>query len=373
MTDTPELDDRALNRATLERQLLLRRHDLTVPEALTHLVGLQAQVPNPPYLGLWTRLTRFALDDLTQLLERREAVRGGMMRGTLHVVTAEDFLALRPVLQPVFERAQRGFFRRATEGLDLAGLTAFAAEKLDEKPRNGTELKALLAERWPDRDARQLLYSVQYLLPAVYVPPGGTWGRGGSVPLTTVESWFGRPLPAETDPARMILRYLAAFGPASVKDVQAWSGLTRLAAPIRELRPQLRVFRAAGSGAELFDLPDAPRPGPDTPAPVRLLPEYDNLLVAYADRNRVISDEHRRITNTKNGMVAATVLVDGRVAGRWRLDPGRESTAVEVEPFRRLDDTVLAAVHDEATALLTLAAPDAPRHEVRVTDVAAGA
>ncbi|MFI6939917.1 winged helix DNA-binding domain-containing protein [Streptomyces sp. NPDC050418] len=348
------LDNRALGRASLARQLLLRRHGLGVEEAVEHLVGLQAQLANPPYVGLWSRLSGFALADLTELLTARDVVRGGLMRGTLHVATARDFRRLRPVLQPVFDKAQRGFFRRDTEGMDLGELTAFGASVLDARHSTNGELRAALAERWPERDATALLHSVQYLLPMLYVPPGGTWGAGGATPMATVESWLGGPLPEADGPAELILRYLAAFGPATVKDIQAWSGLTRLKQPVDELRPKLVTYRSAESGAELFDLPDAPRPDPDTPAPVRFLPEYDNLLVAYADRTRIISDEHRAITNTRNGSVAATVLVDGRVAGRWRIDRAAKTgpAALEAEMFVPLSPADREQVEAEGERLL---------------------
>lgn len=365
MPDPDVLDNRALGRATLARQLLLRRHAMTATEAMEHLVGLQGQLANPPYLGLWSRLSTFAITDLTELLTSRKAVRGGLMRGTLHVVTARDFLRLRPVLQPVHDRAQRGFFRRDTEGMDLGELAAFCASVLDERYSTNVELRKALAAKWPERNATSLLHSVQYLLPTVYVPPGGTWGTGGSTPLATVDSWLGTPLPESDGPSEMILRYLAAFGPASVKDIQAWSGLTRLKQPVDELRPKLVTFRSAESGVELFDLPDAPRPDAGTPAPVRFLPEFDNLLVAHADRTRVISDEHRAITNTRNGGVAATVLVDGKVAGRWRLVRAKKAVTLEIEPFAPFAASDRKQVLAEGEALLAFAGEDAEEQGVR--------
>ncbi|MFP3991492.1 winged helix DNA-binding domain-containing protein [Streptomyces sp. E11-3] len=358
------LDRRALNRATLARQLLLQRHDMTASEAIGHLIGLQSQLPNPPYIGLWTRLRDFAIDDLTRLMNERTVVRCLLMRGTLHLVTAEDLIRLRPVVQPALDRSQRGFFRRDTEGMDLAELASFVSGVLGETPTNNVQLRKLLAERWPDRKSSALLHSTQFLVPMVYVPPGGTWGKGGSVPMTTVESWLGRSVGADGSPRDMILRYLAAFGPASVKDVQAWSGLTRLKQHIEELRPRLYCDRDE-NGVELFDLPDAPRPDPDTPAPVRFLPEYDNLLVAHADRTRVISDAHRKLTNSNNGMVAATILVDGEVRGRWRLERARRAATLAVEPFGPLAEGDQRALAEEGGRLLGFAAADAETHDIR--------
>jgi len=359
------LDPKALGRATLARQLLLTRHPMPVCDAVEHLVGLQAQLPNSPYLGLWSRIVGFELADLTELLVTRTLVRGGLMRGTLHVVTARDFLRLRPVVQPVFNRAQRGSFRRETDGMDIRELTTFATAVLNGRHSTNIELRDALAQRWPDRDAQSLLYSVQYLLPMLSVPPSGTWNTGGSPAWATVESWLGAPLPASDGPAKLILRYLAAFGPASIKDIQAWSGLTRLTQHVNELRPVLTAFHAANSGAELFDLPDAPRPDPDTPVPVRFLPEYDNLLVALADRTRILDDEHRAITNTRNGNVAATVLVDGRVAARWRFLRSSTMATLEVEPFSPVSSRITEQVVEEAERLLAFAYPDAQERNVR--------
>jgi len=358
-----ELDQRTLNRATLARQLLLRRHDMAAKDAVAHLVGMQSQLPNPPYTGLWSRLERFGIEDLTGLMNRREVVRGSLLRGTLHVATAEDFQELRPVVQPLFVKAARSF-RKATDLLDIDELLAYGAKVLADHEHTSADLKRLLGERWPECDANLLLYSVQCLLPLVYVPPGGTWGKGGSSVLATAESWFGRPLPTSTDPTSMILRYLAAFGPSSVMDIQFWSGLTHLKQLVEELRPRLRTFRSAKTGVELFDVPDGHLPDADTPAPVRLLPEYDNLLMAHADRTRVISDEHRATTHTRNGMIAATVLVDGVVAGRWRMTRKKSAATVEVEPFTRFDSAVAEEVEVEAARLLVFAHEDAGTREV---------
>ncbi len=364
MAGATVLDNRALNRATLERQLLLRRHDMTVREAVTHLVGMQSQLPNPPYTGLWSRLERFELDDLTELMNRREIVRGSLLRGTLHVATAEDYIALRPLLQPLFVKAARTF-RKATDLLDIDEMLAYATEILADQRHTGADLKRALGERWPECDASLLLYATQCLLPLVYVPPGGTWGKGGSSVLATAESWFGRTLPEMTDPRDTILRYLAAFGPSSTMDVQFWSGLTHLKPVMEDLRPRLRTFRSAETGVELFDVPDAPLPDPDTEAPVRLIPEYDNLLMAHADRTRVISDERRAITHTRNGMIAATVLLDGVVAGKWRVARGKQSAvAVEVEQFRRFTPEERELVEAEAAAFLAMAYKDADTRDV---------
>lgn len=358
------LSTRALNRAALARQLLLERATLPVIDAIERLIGLQAQLPNPPYVGLWTRLANFQQRDLTRLMERRRVVRSTMMRATQHLVTARDYLQLRPVLQPVLERSWRNNWERKAGGVDRSELLAAGRELLTEQPRTITELRALMAERWPKHDASALAYAVQFLLPLVHVPPGGTWGKGGAVPAVLAESWLRRPMSSDESPEELIVRYLGGFGPATVNDIQEWSGLTGLKAAVHALRPQLEVMHDE-HGRELFDLPDAPRPDPDTPAPVRFLPEYDNLILAYADRTRMISDENRKRIWTPNGMLA-TVLVDGTVAGRWKIVRERGTASLVVEPFARLTRRDKQALAAEALALLAFTDPDGAAHDVRV-------
>ncbi len=328
---------RALNRATLERQMLLRRRKLPAIEAIEHLVGMQAQAPDPPYVGLWTRLEGFCSEELARLILDRRAVRVALMRNTIHLVTARDCLALRPLVQPVLDRglyANRAH-RTGVEGVDIEALVAAGRELLEGRPRTAKELGELLRGRWPDRDPASLARAIRHLVPLVQVPPRGVWRKSGPAAHTTAETWLGRPLDPDPLLDEMVVRYLGAFGPATVKDVQTWSGLTRLGEVTERLRSRLRAFRDE-HGNELFDLPDAPRPDPVTPAPPRFLPEFDNLILSHADRTRVIANDYRKAIASKNGMVPATVLVDGFVRGTWKMERTRGKATLVIEPFEPL-------------------------------------
>ncbi|WP_328535960.1 winged helix DNA-binding domain-containing protein [Streptomyces sp. NBC_00344] len=321
---------RALNRATLDRQFLLRRVALPAADAVARLLGLQAQNTRPPYFQLWSRLENFDPGELSDLLETREAVRIVTMRSTIHLHTADDALTLRPLVQAARERELRAF-RNGLAGVDLDRLAEISRGLVEERPRTMKELRECLLKEWPDADPLALSVAARCRLPLVQVTPRGLWGRSGQVALTTVEQWLGRrpePVPA---PDATVLRYLRAFGPASVKDMQMWAGLTRLTEVFERLRPGLVTFRDA-TGAELFDLPDAPRPDEDTPAPPRFLPEFDNVLLAHADRTRVIPAEYRG-RNGKGNQAFGSFLLDGFLAGIWRTKEYRGTLTLQIDPF----------------------------------------
>lgn len=346
---------RELNRATLARQMLLERGDVPAYEAVRRLAGLQAQVPNPPYIGLWTRLRGFDLGRLTDLIEERRVVRSSMMRATLHLTTAEDYLLLRPALQAALDRSLRSIAGRRLEGLDLDRLVSAARAMVEEEPRTFKELQGRLLEMEPDRDPSALAYLVRMRLPLVQTPPAGTWGTGGSPRFALPEPWLGARLAGPDESLRALaLRYLAAFGPASAKDFQAWSGLTGARALLQELRPELVVFRDE-DGVELLDLPDAPLPPADTPAPPRFVPEYDNLVLSHADRRRVIAAENRRGVFLSAARVRATILVDGFVAGAWRIQKTKKAATLVIEPFAPLASRDRDALTEEGERLLRLA------------------
>lgn len=368
------LDVRSLNRALLARQQLLARQPLAPSEAIERLVGLQAQAPAAPYVGLWTRLRDFRPETLSELLVQRRAVRIALMRGTVHLVTARDALTLRPLVQPIFDRDLRvnSTYASGLAGLDLAALARTARALVDARPRTMTELRASLHERWPDRDAASLAYGARGLLPLVQVPPRGLWGLGGLPTLTTAEAWLGRPLAPRPSIGGMVRRYLAAFGPASVMDVQAWSGLTRLGPAVERLRPSLRSFYDE-RGVELFDLPDAPRPDYDTPAPPRFLPEYDNLFVSHADRSRVVAEPDRGRLILDGRQIVGTVLVDGFARGTWKIRRTGGRAVLEVAPFRRMTAGEAAAVGQEAERLLEFTDAGVAAREVRIGAVSSRA
>ncbi|HZI11383.1 MAG TPA: winged helix DNA-binding domain-containing protein [Myxococcus sp.] len=363
------LSARALNRALLARQLLLRHSRMSVPDTVEHLVGLQAQAPFSPYFALWSRLEGFRPEALSRCLLDRSAVRIVLMRGTLHLVTARDALAIRPVVQPVLERAfASSAYHRKLAGVDLAALEAAGRALVEEKPRTPAELGALLEARWPGRDSGSLAQAIRSLLPLVQVPPRGVWGQSGQPTLTTAEAWLGRPMVSDGSPDALVLRYLAAFGPASVKDLQVWSGLTRLREVVERLAPGLRAYRDE-KGQELWDVPDAPRPDPDTPAPPRFLPDFDNVLLSHGDRGRIVPDAYRPRLTRVNGVLPGTVLVDGFVRGSWKLQRERDTATLLVEPFKRLSSEDRAAVAEEGTRLLTFAAPEAKTWDIRFTSL----
>ena len=363
------LSQRTLNRALLERQLLLRRDTMSVGAAIEHLVGQQAQVPKDPYLGLWSRLEAFDPHELSDMIEGRRAVRAALMRGTIHLVTAQDMLTLRPLMSRVLDRLffTGSPFGRALGAVDVEEVVAAGLALVEERPHTRVELAAALGARWPERDAEALAYAVQYLVPLVQVPPRGLWDDGGRATWAPAESWIGASLARDTSIDDLTVRYLAAYGPASIVDMQSWSGLTRLREVFDRLRPGLRVFLNEG-GREVFDLPDESRPGPETPASPRFLPEYDNVLLGLADRTRMVSDKQRTGLSAAAGtQTVRTVLVDGVVAGSWAIIRDAELATLAVEPVVQVSKTDLEQLWDEGEALLELLGGDATRHDVRIS------
>jgi len=344
---------------------------LSAEAALEWLVGMQAQEPGDPYVGLWTRLEGFRPEELGTLMTERRAVRTSLMRTTIHLVTARDALALHPLLQPVHERAFRTGtpFGRQLAGVDHDALVAVGRELLEAKPRTLAQLRPLLAKQWPDRDPSSLAYAVRYLLPLVQVTPRGVWGASGQATWTTVRSWLGRVESSGLSPDELVLRYLRAFGPASPADLRAWSWISGLREVFERLRPTLRVFRDERNRA-LFDVPDAPRPDPDQPAPVRFLPQYDNVLLGHADRTRIVSDaDRRRVLEIAIRGGYGSVLVDGFARAMWTVEGGDGKALVSVTPVGELSKAERAAVGEEAARLAAFLEPGRTA-DVRIAPVA---
>jgi Winged helix DNA-binding domain len=358
---------RALNRATLERQMLLWRSSITVPEALDRLVGMQAQTPHTAYVGLWGRLQDFGPERLSDLLVDRSVVRMALMRGTIHMVTARDAWGLRPLVQPVLDRVQTGQFGKRLAGVETDELVAMGRAFVDERPRTFKELGDHLLARWPGRDRSAMEQAVRTAVPLVQVPPRGLWGRSGPIAHTSIEAWLGTPPSERPTIEAMVLRYLGAFGPASVMDAQAWCGLTRLREVFERLRPGLAAFHDT-TGRELFDLPHAPRPDPDTPAPPRFLYDFENMLLSYADRSRVISSEIIRGVASRTQGSLSTFTIDGFVAGSWAIERGRGTATLVITPTHRLSKRDAAALADEGEGLLAFAAAHARDHGIRIAD-----
>ena len=329
---------------------------------MTALVGLQAQVPRDPYVALWSRVAGLQAEELSALLEERRVVRTVAMRGTIHLLSAEDALSLRPLDAAGARRGARAApGARADDSATStsAPRSAAARDLLDERPLTTAELRASLAERFPQLDAPAAAYACRCLLALVQVPPRGLWGRSGTVRLATLEGWLGRPLDAAPSLDEVVLRYLGAFGPASAADVAAWSRLTGLRAVLERLRPQLLTFQDE-RGRELFDLPDAPRPDPTTPAPPRFLPEYDNVLLSHADRSRFVPrGEQASAVRGRLGRVPGLghggVLHDGRFVGLWRAEDG----ALVVRHAVALGSRAQASLAAEGRRLLGFLGEDA--------------
>jgi hypothetical protein len=337
---------------------------MPTPALVEHLVGLQAQTPHTWYVGLWNRLVDFGPEQAATPLTERRLVRLALMRSTIHLVTTRDAYALRPLLQPMIERGLNNTFGRHLVGLDRAEVVAAGKQALDGTPMTFGQLGRALAPRWPDRDQAALAQAVRAWVPLVQVTPRGVWGRSGQAAHACLQTWAGPSTHENASVDDLVLRYLDAFGPASVRDVQTWSGLTRLGEVVDRLRPRLTMF-ADEHGVELFDRPDAPRPDPDTPAPARFLYDFDNLLLSHADRSRVITEAYRTLEPDPHGPMPRLILLDGFTAGLWTVDTAKGSAVLSVFPFGKLSTSDKHAVTVEGSALLEFLAPRAGSREVR--------
>lgn len=353
---TTTLSTRTLNRTLLARQMLLARTAMPVVAAVEHLGGLQAQAPIPPYLALWTRLRAFEVDALSKLIIDRSLVRMTLWRGTLHLISADDVFLMRTALQPELDKWAKTAMPPATRvEIDLDKLARITREYVDTEPRTVAEIGAHLEGHFPEAKARELSTQAQMLVPMVQVPPRGIWGVGGVPQNVAMATWLGRDLPSEAAVPKLIERYLRAFGPATLADVQAWSRMTGLKAHAASL--DLVSYRNE-DGKVLLDVPDGVIVPEDTPAPARLLPAFDNVLLGHADRTRIMSEEARsRWGAVRNGVFPPTFLVDGFLRGTWNVVETRDTETLTIEPYFRTTKKDLAGVVREAEAVLKVIAP----------------
>ncbi len=272
---------RQLNRATLARQMLLERVSLPIPAAIERLVGLQSQAQAAPYIGLWSRLNDFTRDGLAQLIADHAVVKATFIRATLHLISAGDYLALRGAIRPLLEDAAGAIAKQRDVTLDIEPLLNTARDYFAEAPRSFAEVSAYFAALMPDVDIGAIRYTIRTHIPLVVVPNDSRWSYPGNPKFTLAEPWLGQPIPMANDFRTLVFRYLAAFGPAGVTDIQAWMGLNKLKAAVEALKPDLVTYHDE-NGRELYDLPDTALPLPDVPAPVRFLPEYDNVLLSHS-------------------------------------------------------------------------------------------
>lgn len=354
---------RELNRATLARQSLLERASLTPGEMIRQLIAMQGQVPNDPYIGLWSRLQAFQRDDLTHMLAERQVVRASSLRVTLHVMLADDYLCIHPLLQMALSRNLH-IFAGQTAGFDMQQFSASMQAYVREQPRTSAELRVKMEELYPGMGRLQIVDSLRMYLALIQAFPAGTWNFTGRLGHTLATEWLGRPLvEVEGGLHYLVKRYLAAFGPASVRDMQMWSRLSKLQPAFDALRPELLTFRDE-HGRELFDLPDAPRPSADTPAPVRFLPVYENSIIGYADRRRILPDEYRSYQLMLSSNIC-TVLVDGFVRGMWKIERKTPGAKLIIEPLAPLSDNVRSALIAEGERLMGFVQAGADPFEIQ--------
>ena len=359
------LTRRELNRSLLARQMLLERAHVPAIEVIERLVGMQAQEPPDPYVGLWSRVHAFEPPELEDLLQTRRAVRVvGLMRTTIHLVSARDALAIRPLMQPALERLWRSSgFARAIGDADLDAVVAAGIGFLRDGPLVSSELGRRLKERWPGADAQSLGYAVRFLVPNIQPPPRGLWRQGAPARVELMEHWLGRQVDADPPLDELVVRYLAAFGPATPADVSAWSGWTGMRAVLERLRPRLRMVRDE-DGRELYDVPGAPYPDPDSPAPVRFLPMYDNIALGHRDRSRVVTHKYTEPIWHRGG-----IMVDGYIRGTWRLDrPRNEDALMRLRVFPPMTSGEVEEVEAEAARLAAFLGPGEapPRFELEM-------
>ena len=360
---TPALDSAVQSAAVLDTPV----RDAAILDAVRRIAGLQSQSSRAAAVGLWTRLPALRRERIADLMQRRLLVKGSLMRVTQHLVTAADYLVLRPALQPTLTRWAEGMLRRRAPAVELARLAAAARPFFDE-PHSATELRAFLEGLRLEADVAAMALAVQIHLPLLQVPmPAAVWGVPGNPKFVNADTWLGRAIPEARGPRELITRYLAAFGPARVADIQAWSGVSRLGEEVSRLRPELRIFRDE-RGRELVDLPGAPIPPAGRAAPPRLVPAWDETLLAYADRSRIVPPEFHVPVYAANRLIGPAVLVDGLVAALWAIEKEPGGVTVVIRPLAPLPGEAREALALEGERLAGFAEPEAAVLGVRFAD-----
>lgn len=346
--------------------MLLARESISVPATIERLGGMQAQLASAPYVGLWTRLKDFQRSDLATLIENHTVVKATMMRATLHLVTAADYLRFRTTIQPALTEGANAVLKDRNANFEPAEIIEAARAYISEKSRSFADISAMLAELKPECDIGALRYTVRTNLPMVQVPINKGWSYPGNPEFTLADSWIGQSISTEERLEELVRRYLAAFGPASIKDMETWSGLPNLKEAFEALKPQLVVYM--DGKRELFDLPDMPRPSADTPVPERFLPEFDNILLSHQKRTRILADEYRKQVYLPGLRVAATILVDGFVRGAWKTETKKGATTMTIRPFAPLTKQNIASLTEEGEKLVRFVEPDAKTYSVQFAD-----
>jgi hypothetical protein len=356
---------REINRATLARQLLLERVTLSPTAAVEQLVGMQAQLSSAPFVGLWTRLKGYKRADLVEAIEKREVIKVTLMRATLHLVSARDYLHFRTTFNPVLEGAAETITKNRTP-IDKERVLKVAHDFIAEKPRTFAEISAMLSAEMPDSDVGAMRYTVRTHIPMVQVPIATGWSYPGTPAFTLADEWLGKAIPEQEQLHDLVLRYLAAFGPATAADIQTWSYLPLpvIKEALENLRPQLTVYKDEKM-KELFDVAGAPVPEGDVPAPIRFLPEFDNILLSHKVRTRVVADEHRKKVYLPALRVAATILVDGFVGAVWKVEKAKGVATLNIEPFASLTKAQRQEAEAEAEPLVRFIEPDAKSYAVK--------
>jgi Winged helix DNA-binding domain len=359
------LAPRALGRALLARQLLLERTNLPVAQAVSRVGGLQAQEPKPPHLALWNRVADFTPADVTRAAHDRTLVRATLQRGTIHLIASGDYPVWRAALDSELAALPRGL-GPAARAIDPDAVRAAADRILTGRALRFSELRPLLAERFPDHDHHLLGVFARLTVPLVLIPDCSRWGWPGDPTFGRAQEWIPMPVvPLEEAREHLVLAHLAAFGPARAADVTAWSGLRRVQPVLDRLAGGL-VELTDEDGRRLYDLPDSPRPAEDVPAPPRLLGEWDSVMLGLADHSRVVDPEVRKRLMTKNGRLRNSFMVDGRVVGGWTVSRVKARALLTLEPYVRVPRAGVASVADEAARLLAWLEPDATQSDVQV-------